>query len=164
MFREGVVVNSGRECLVQGVISSSYNPLVVDGFYFEETQKATLKWSPFRGRTTSGASVTALMSDAINITFMWPANCGEAAAQTTVILRTTAAVMQKRDPDGTSLVSGKLRFTGSNDITISAVGPEEDEFFSPALVEFLADYIRTGSLDCPPDAQGDECERCATRV
>lgn len=84
--------------------------------------------------------------------------CGEDFAPQRHTL--TVEELEKRDPDGTSLIAAKMRFVSTSEFTLSGVGPADDEYMSPALWSFAFEYIRSGSLVVPPELEADDAERC----
>ena len=97
----------------------------------------------------------------ITTTFTWPSG-----AEKTPPLKLTMArsALEERDPDGTSLVSAKMRFVGQTEFEMDASGPGEDEYMTPELIRFVWAYMADGSLDVTPGLEGDDAERCATCV
>ena len=97
----------------------------------------------------------------ITTTFTWPSG-----AEKTPPLKLTMSrsALEERDPDGTSLVSAKMRFVGQTEFEMDASGPGEDEYMTPELIRFVWAYMADGSLDVTPGLEGDDAERCATCV
>tara|TARA_B110001452_G_scaffold85326_1_gene69732 strand:- start:1356 stop:1877 length:522 start_codon:yes stop_codon:yes gene_type:complete len=97
----------------------------------------------------------------ITTTFTWPSG-----AEKTPPLKLTMArsALEERDPDGTSLVSAKMRFVAQTEFAMDASGPGEDEYMTPELIRFVWAYMADGSLDVTPGLEGDDAERCATCV
>ena len=90
------------------------------------------------------------------VTFTWPDDTDKHPALKLSVPDTGLAA---RDPDGTSLLSAKMRFVGSQDITLEATGPGEDEYMTPELVQFVVEYISSGSLAVTPGLEGSDCFR-----
>ena len=59
-------------------------------------------------------------------------------------LTTTSEKLMERDPSATSLISSKLRLEKSKKISMCAAGPNDDEYMSPTLIQFVWDYIDGG--------------------
>ena len=51
-----------------------------------------------------------------------------------------------------SLLSVKIRESG-NKVICQASGPGEDEYMSPSLIQFVWEYVSSGSLICPADCE-----------
>ena len=91
----------------------------------------------------------------LSVTFTWPSD----VSQKTVELSMPCRALEERDPEGTSILAAKMRFCGTNSFAMEATGPGEEEYMTPELVEFLWEYMKSGSLQVTPMLEGDDCER-----
>jgi len=97
-----------------------------------------------------------LMSEDIVATVTWTEETGGVHTE---MFTMTHAQLAERDPDGSSLLSAKLRFAGSSAIALSPVGPAEDEYMSLSLIKYVWTYMETGILEVTPDLQADDSAR-----
>ncbi len=68
--------------------------------------------------------------------------------------------LRERDPDAKSLISAKMHFDeNTSHVDFSPMGPGNDEVMSPTLINFIFNFIETGSLDVPVELDPVEAER-----
>jgi hypothetical protein len=96
------------------------------------------------------------MSAGIKVEFTWTEECG---GHEPLTLTMSEEQLAKRDPEGTSLLSAKINFTGSKTLTLQAIGPGDDEYMCPTLVNYVWSYMKDGKLDVPAEVDGDDAER-----
>ena len=92
---------------------------------------------------------------ALAVTFTWPESA-EQEQLTVDPIPVTA--LTARDPHGASLLAGSARNAGGSttEITLSAeIG--DGQYMLPSLCAFLCDYVRSGELVCPHDAELHDC-------
>ena len=75
--------------------------------------------------------------------------------------------LSQRDPDGRSLLSVLLRaakdtVTQANRseqllVNCTAVGPGDDQYMSPELIEFVCNFVLSGATVCPHELEPSEC-------
>ena len=74
------------------------------------------------------ATMAAPAEESIEVTFTWDANVGgPEGGLAPLTLVVPEDVLEKRDPEGTSIISAKMRFCASKSFSLSANGPGDGE-------------------------------------
>ena len=97
----------------------------------------------------------------ISVTFDWTDLDSKLEKMTLTI---PEATLRERDPKGTSLISAKLSFVRgqpgtheANELTMSPTGPGEDEYMSPALIQFIWTYLTDAAVEVTPALDPLDC-------
>ena len=96
----------------------------------------------------------------LEFTFEWHVDCVDAQdrALEPLCVKLLPSMLGQRDPDGASMFASKVRFEGNTDggkYKMSAEGPADDEWLTPASIKFVVDYVNSGNLVCPPELEGE---------
>lgn len=96
----------------------------------------------------------------LSITFDWATCC---PAHDKLTLKIPEATLATRDPNHTSLLSAKLSFLRGqlhgvvNEFGMSPAGPGEDEYMTPALIQFIWAYLTDETTAVPPELDPVDC-------